>query len=302
MKYIKLTELKRMVRCLRTDGAVANLSGVISGPGGISKIGTGTQTLSGQNTYTGGVTNINQGTLRLGIDNALPSSALVYLVLGDAGILDLANHNVTSDALGGGTSTENVNLGTGTLTLNAIETGPYSYNGVISGSGSLVKTGSNTQVLGGDNSYAGSTTINGGTLEIDGNQPQSAVTVAAGAVLSGTGTVGPTTVLGTLRPGSVANPTGTLPVAGSVSFSGSSATFAVELDGTSAGQYSQLIASGTVDLGTATTLSVNIGYSPSSGDTFSSVISSANLVGTFNTVPPGIQDSYSATTVDLSIL
>jgi hypothetical protein len=38
------------------------------------------------------------------------------------------------------------------------------------------------------------------------------------------------------------------------------------------------------------------------GDTFSSVITSASLVNTFNTVPPGIQDSYTATDVNLSIL
>src|SRR5262249_33428800 len=113
-----------------------------------------------------------------------------------------------------------------------------------------------------------------------------------------TGTVGPTTVFGTLRPGSAANPTGTLTVAGDVTFSGSSAIFAVELDGTGSGQYSQLSATGTVDLGTATTLSVTIGYSSSSGATFSS----ASLVGPFGTVPPGIQASYSATDVDLSIL
>jgi hypothetical protein len=108
--------------------------------------------------------------------------------------------------------------------------------------------------------------------------------------------------LGTLRPGSAANPTGTLSVIGDVTFSGTSAKFAVELDGTGAGQYSQLSATGTVDLGTATTLQVTIGYAASSGDTFSSVITSTNLVGTFGTVPSGIQDSYSATDLDLSIL
>src|SRR5262249_35078632 len=151
-----------------------------------------------------------------------------------------------------------VNLGTGTLTLhNDVATeGFVSYYGVISGTGGLVKEGTRSQKLGGDNTYTGPTTINGGTLEVDGNQPASAVTVAAGAVLSGTGTVGPAvTVFGTLRPGSVANPTGTLSVAGNVTFAGPAAIFAVELDGTGAGQYSRLSATtGTVDLGTATTL------------------------------------------------
>jgi autotransporter-associated beta strand protein len=284
------------------DNTSTDFSGVISGQGGISKYGSGMQILSGQNTYAGLVTDIQVGTLRLGVDNALPSNAIVYLVPGNGCTFDLANHSVTIAALSGGTSTENVKLGTGTLAIKAVLADPRTFNGVISGSGSLVKDGSTAQRLGGNNTYTGSTTIAGGTLEVNGNQPLSAVTVSAGAVLSGTGTVGSTTVFGTLRPGSAANPAGTLSVAGNVTFSGSSAKFAVELDGTGAGQYSQLNATGTVDLGTATTLQVTIGYAASSGDTFSSVITSANLVGTFSAVPAGMQDSYSATNLDLSIL
>jgi autotransporter-associated beta strand protein len=292
-----------------SDNTSTTFSGVISGTGHMSKIGSGTQTLSGPNTYTG-ITNILTGTLRLGSDNPLPSTTFVALIEGPSyrGTLDLANHNLTiaglSQQADSGPSFATVNLGTGTLTLhNDVDIGGVPpYYGVISGTGGLVKEGIRSQKLGGDNTYTGPTTINGGTLEVDGNQPQSAVTVAAGAVLSGTGTVGPTTVLGTLRPGSLANPTGTLFVAGNVTFSGPSAIFAVELDGTGAGQYSRLNATGTVDLGTGTTLSVTFGYASSSGDTFPSVITCANLVNTFSVVPPGIQDSYSATGVDLSVL
>jgi autotransporter-associated beta strand protein len=292
------------------DNTSAEFSGVISGNGSIRKIGTGTQTLSGHNTYTS-VTNILGGTLRLGIDNALPSATFVGLPEGPSfrGTLDLANHNLTIEglyqSLDSGPSFATVNLGTGTLTLhNDVDTVSVGYYGVISGTGGLVKEGTRSQKLGGDNTnFTGSTTINGGTLEVDGNQPQSAVTVAAGAVLRGTGTVGPAvTVFGTLRPGSLANPTGTLSVAGDVTFAGPSAIFAVEVDGTGAGQYSRLNATGTVDLGTGTTLTVTFGYAPSSGDTFPSVITCANRVNTFSVVPPGIQDSYSATGLDLSVL
>jgi autotransporter-associated beta strand protein len=286
------------------DNTSTVFDGDISGPGGIDKQGTGTMTLNHQLTYTGVVTDIVRGSLVLGTNNALPPNADVFISPGLGGSLDLANHADTIAALGGGASTESVTLGTGTLTINAILPDPLTFNGIISGTGSLVKNGPTAQRLGGNNTYTGSTTISGGTLEIDGNQPQSAVTVAAGAVLSGTGTVGTTTVFGTLRPGSAANPTGTLKVTGDVTFVGPSAIFAVEVDGTGAGQYAQLIATGNVDLGTSTTLSVAIGYASSSGDTFGSVITSANLVNnnTFNTVPPTIQDSYTATDVNLSII
>jgi autotransporter-associated beta strand protein len=59
------------------------------------------------------------------------------------------------------------------------------YSGSLSGSGSLTKTGAGTLILSGTNNYLGTTTVNGGTLEIV--QPvistNSTVAVASGAVL-----------------------------------------------------------------------------------------------------------------------
>jgi autotransporter-associated beta strand protein len=56
----------------------------------------------------------------------------------------------------------------------------------------LTKTGSTTQILSGTNSYTGATTVNGGTLIINGNQAAATgpVTVASGATLAGTGIIG----------------------------------------------------------------------------------------------------------------
>jgi autotransporter-associated beta strand protein len=293
------------------DNTSTVFRGVISGPGGITKYGSGTQTLSGHNMYGIG-TGIAGGTLRLGIDNALPCGTSVSLSPGLGCTLDLANYNVTIAALGEGDGTNTVNLGTGTLTIDATGPNPLSYNGVITGTGNLVKDGTATQGLGGDNNYTGSTTIMGGNLEVDGNNnnwPQSAVTVEAGAVLSGTGTVGPTTVFGTLQPGSLANPTGTLTVAGDVTnlghvlldftsvlnvsgdyMQGSGATLEIQLGGI--GQSGQMNIAGNAYLdGTLTLTPVN-GYTPTTGDAFQ-ILTFASRNGTdFASPPAGFNEVF----------
>lgn len=52
-------------------------------------------------------------------------------------------------------------------TLKFAQNGSSSYNGVLSGSGDLVKTGTGTVLLGGNNSYTGGTTLTSGTLGLN---------------------------------------------------------------------------------------------------------------------------------------
>ena len=71
---------------LNTDTEV---SGVISGDGGFTKVGTGTTTFSGENTYIGPTT-VSQGTLRASADNALASGDITVQ---NQATLDLGGKN-----------------------------------------------------------------------------------------------------------------------------------------------------------------------------------------------------------------
>ena len=76
--------------------------------------------------------------------------------------------------------------------------------------------------------YTGATTVNGGTLTVNGSIASSPLSVNDGGTLSGTGIVGPTTVNGgTLAPG---NTVGTINVQGNLIF-GAGSTYAGEVFG-----------------------------------------------------------------------
>ena len=132
----------------------------------------------------------------------------------------------------------------------------YTFSPIIFGAGSVV-VDAGTTIFAGTETYTGTTTINGGTLEVDGSIASSMlVTVNAGGTLTGTGFVDPpvpvgiTTINngGTLAPGSLANPTGTLTIGANLVFQ-SGAFYRVTISGTNA---SRTNVGGTATLGGAT--------------------------------------------------
>jgi fibronectin-binding autotransporter adhesin len=85
----------------------------------------------------------------------------------------------------------------------SITVGPAMTDG---GGGGLTKIGTGTLVLAGANSYLGATSVQAGTLRVDGDSSLAtgAVSVASGATLAGSGTVGGSTTIqsgATLSPG-----------------------------------------------------------------------------------------------------
>ena len=115
-----------------TGSAGLIVSSRITNGGNVTKIGSGTLTLTGSNSY--GTTTINAGTVQVG-------------------------NGGTTGTLGTGAITDN-----GTLTFDL--SSALTEASVISGTGNLVQAGAGTTTLIGNNTYAGTTTINAGTLQV----------------------------------------------------------------------------------------------------------------------------------------
>ncbi len=143
-----------------TTGGATNYAGAISGTGSLIKTGSGVFTLSGTNTSTG-TTTVSAGTLALSGGNAIADTATVSLANTTGAILQLNASEIIGALTGGGATGGNLNLQTFTLTTGGTNS-DSTYGGAISGTGSLVKTGTGKLTLSGVNTYTGATTINGG--------------------------------------------------------------------------------------------------------------------------------------------
>ena len=159
--------------------------GVVSGSGSLTKVGAGTFTLSGANTYTG-VTTIGAGTLQAGATNAFaPSSA--HTVASGA-FMDLFGFNQTIGSLAGAGTVTNAGAAAAALTTGGNATST-TFSGIIQdgvGVTGLTKVGAGTFTLSGANTYTGVTTIGAGTLQAGATNafaPSSAHTVASGAFM-----------------------------------------------------------------------------------------------------------------------
>ena len=145
----------------------------------LNKSGTGTLVLAGSSTYSGGTT-INGGILQAGNSSALGASTAALTV--NVGTLDLHGYGLNVGPLNGAGTIDNLS-GSGSLTVGnggASSTFAGTIQNTV-GVLSLVKTGSGTLFLTGPNSYAGSTTVAGGTLGLSnpGLSAAAAVSIAA---------------------------------------------------------------------------------------------------------------------------
>lgn len=197
---------------------VALFQGTVTGTGSLEQAGTGTLILAGDNTYTGGTT-ISRGTLQIGyvgstgsiIGDVKDNGALVFArfddvtfkgIVSGSGTLEQTGHG-TLTLLGANTYTGGTIISDGTLQLgnggtsgsivgNVLDngtlvfnrSGDWSYGGVVSGSGVVVKLGNGMLVIANANTHTGGTTVEAGTLRIvAGGSLASGVVVSSNATL-----------------------------------------------------------------------------------------------------------------------
>jgi autotransporter-associated beta strand protein len=174
---------------ITVNGAISN------GTSALLKDGSGTLTLSGSsaNVYSGG-TSIADGTLRLGKTaglNALgtgavtvgndvgPASSAHLVLLAENQIADNTTVTLNSDGrfdLNGFAEAINIIGGTGIIDLGSgghltvgTNNGSSAFGGSITGTGDFTKQGTGTFTLNSDLNLAGTFTLAGGTLALNGN-------------------------------------------------------------------------------------------------------------------------------------
>ncbi|WP_447749035.1 DUF4347 domain-containing protein [Pseudomonas nicosulfuronedens] len=266
------------------------LASALAGTGALSKSGGGTLALGSTANEAGmlGAISVKGGTLQIGSDDNLSSGVLTL----DGGTLSDNGASFTVDnavVLGSAGGSLAINGGTATL------------SGVVSGGGSLTKTGSGTVILSGSNTYTGATMVAAGVLTVSGGNAiadVSNVTVSAGATLS---LLSAETLASLAGAGAVQLGSSTLTVGGgnqSTTFSGSisgggsltkigSGTLILSgsnsYAGTTAVQGGTLMLNGSISGNT----SISVQSGATLGGTGTATISGAVAVGNGGTLSPG---------------
>lgn len=183
------------------------ISANLAGSATLNKTSGGTATLSGSNTYSG-LTNIHDGTIVAQGGNAISDASIVSL-LGSGSVLQLDD----DETIGGIDGAEGlIDLGANALTFGANNTNSATGVAILgTASSSLVKVGSGVADFSNGLGHLGTTIVNAGEINVNGNVAGSVI-VNLGGRYSGTSTIaGNLSVLGTLATG---NSPGTTTVLG----------------------------------------------------------------------------------------
>jgi len=165
----------------------STIGGDAATDGGLTKLGSGTLSLTNANTFNG-VSLVGNGTLLLSNASALGSSTF-----DTTGAGTLSFGSLTSATFGGLQGTGGLALANASAASVVLSVGANTstFNGNLSGVGSLTKTGGGTLTLSGANTFTGGLTINGGSVILGSTGALNSAggsenTVAFGASSTGT--------------------------------------------------------------------------------------------------------------------
>ncbi len=203
--------------------------------------------------------------------------------------LDLNGHNASVASLSGGVSTSGTvtNNGAAASTLTVTETSDDTFGGTLSdGSKSLALTQSGTAnlTLTGTNTFSGATTVNSGTLTVNGSDASSQVDLVGGT-LGGTGTVGVIDATGGTIDPSDTGGTAKLTSSDTGASTINGATYSVNLDASQTQTSDELVIGGSIDL-TGGTLAVTLAHS-APGDVFTIISGTIANNSTFSKLKLG---------------
>lgn len=185
----------------------------------------------------------------------------------NAAVVDLGGGNTISPVTNSGGNLFSIGALTGT-SANAILNGgtagapnytigslnqTTSFAGKLQGNALLTKTGTGTLTLSGDSTHTGATTINAGTLILNGSFATSPTSVATGATLGGSGSLGGTLTMST---GSILQPSGVLTTG---SFSSTAVTLRANLSASPNGANDRIVVNGNATLTGAHTIELTAG-------------------------------------------
>ncbi|MEA2735064.1 MAG: fibronectin-binding autotransporter adhesin [Humisphaera sp.] len=138
---------------------------------------TGVAGVTAQN-YNGNV-NIAGGTLRLDAGVSMGDLASINVANVSGATLNVTGNETIGSLAGGGASGGNVTLSAITLTTGG-NNASTTFGGVISGAGSITKSGTGTMTLSRANTYTGATTATGGRLVLGKSLTTSSSVTASG--------------------------------------------------------------------------------------------------------------------------
>ncbi len=276
---------------LDVGSQLTNSGSIAGGRGGATGLGpggtrNGAGAFGGVGVYAAGSAKIvDSGSITGALNEYGSIQANAVLLTGGGNTLELDNGFSFSGAVGSSSGSTN---GGDTLAWGGDVSPSAAFDlsqlgNQYQGFAQFAKVGASTWALSNSTGVAAPWSISAGTLELDGTLPSGSSIDVVGGVLSGVGTLnGNLTVKsgGTVAPGNAGAVTGTLTVSGDVDLSSGALDIAA-----AAGANSQLLSSGTVQLGGTLALAfsspptISQVYTLVSATTISGIFSSANVTG-----------------------